>query len=416
MRRRAAPDRRECLAAPGAGSDVAAGQQDVATAERSAVRLLQGCSMTSAFDRFVVGPLLLSIAADFEVRLGAAAAVASWYFLLYGLSQPLWGLLSDRLGRVRLMRLTLALAAAAGLLSALAPSLGLLVVARAVTGACMAAVVPTGLVYVGDAVPFARRQSTLTDLNAATALGITGATALGGVLAAAVSWRTALLLPALSAAVLVVVLRRLPEPPRNPLPQGGVGTVLRHRWGLTVLALALVEGSALLGLLAYLAPALESTGSSPTAAGAVVALYGVGLLLASRVVKRLAGRTAPAAFLAAGAAGLVVAYGSVALSQEAVVVGPASLLVGAAWASMHSTMQAWATEVVPQARAVMVSLFAGVLFVGSGVATAALAPWAGDFRWAPLYATGAGLALAFGVAAVVVRTAYGRGVGAPGGG
>ena len=391
MRRRAAPDRRECLAAPGAGSDVAAGQQDVATAERSAVRLLQGCSMTSAFDRFVVGPLLLSIAADFEVRLGADAAVASWYFLLYGLSQPLWGLLSDRLGRVRL-------------------------VARAVTGACMAAVVPTGLVYVGDAVPFARRQSTLTDLNAATALGITGATALGGVLAAAVSWRTALLLPALSAAVLVVVLRRLPEPPRNPLPQGGVGTVLRHRWGLTVLALALVEGSALLGLLAYLAPALESTGSSPTAAGAVVALYGVGLLLASRVVKRLAGRTAPAAFLAAGAAGLVVAYGSVALSQEAVVVGPASLLVGAAWASMHSTMQAWATEVVPQARAVMVSLFAGVLFVGSGVATAALAPWAGDFRWAPLYATGAGLALAFGVAAVVVRTAYGRGVGAPGGG
>ena len=385
---------------------MAAGQQDVATAERSAVRLLQGCSMTSAFDRFVVGPLLLSIAADFEVRLGADAAVASWYFLLYGLSQPLWGLLSDRLGRVRLMRLTLALAAAAGLLS----------VARAVTGACMAAVVPTGLVYVGDAVPFARRQSTLTDLNAATALGITGATALGGVLAAAVSWRTALLLPALSAAVLVVVLRRLPEPPRNPLPQGGVGTVLRHRWGLTVLALALVEGSALLGLLAYLAPALESTGSSPTAAGAVVALYGVGLLLASRVVKRLAGRTAPAAFLAAGAAGLVVAYGSVALSQEAVVVGPASLLVGAAWASMHSTMQAWATEVVPQARAVMVSLFAGVLFVGSGVATAALAPWAGDFRWAPLYATGAGLALAFGVAAVVVRTAYGRGVGAPGGG
>lgn len=376
--------------------------------ERSAVRLLQAAAATSAFDRFVVGPLLLSVAAGFGVSLARAAAVASGYFLCYGLSQPLWGLTSDRLGRVRTMRLTLALAAVAGVVSATAPSLALLVVARALTGACMAAVVPAGLIYIGDAVPFSRRQRTLTDLNAATALGITAATALGGVLAAAVSWRAAFLLPALSAAVLVVVLRRLPEPPRSAVHQGGVLTVLRHRWGLTVLGLALVEGSALLGLLAYLAPALESTGSSATAAGAVVALYGVGLLVASRIVKRLAGRTSPVSFLAAGAGGLALAYVAVAARQDVWVVGPAALLIGAAWASMHSTMQAWATEVVPQARAVMVSLFAGMLFVGSGVATALLAPWAGDFRWTPLYVSGVVVAVVFGAAAVVCRAAYGR--------
>ena len=382
--------------------------EDERVRERSALRMLQGCSFTSSFDRFVVGPLLLTVAAELDVALREAAAAASGYFLLYGLSQPLWGLLSDRLGRVRLLRLTLGLAAVGGVLSAAAPSLTLLVVARALTGACMGAVVPSGLVYVGDAVPYSRRQRTLTDLNAATALGITSATALGGVLAAALSWRVGFLLPALSAAALVAVLRRLPEPPRSALHRGGLGTVLRHRWGLTVLALALVEGSALLGLLAYLSPALESTGATPTAAGAVVALYGVGLLLASRVVKRRAGRTRPAVFLAVGSLGLVVAYTAVAISQEPAVVGPAALLVGAAWAGMHSTMQAWATEVVPEARAVMVSLFAGMLFVGSGVATAALAPWAGDFRWAPVYGTGAGLALAFGIGAVVVRSAYGR--------
>ena len=376
--------------------------------EQSAVRLLQATNATSAFDRFVVGPLLLSVAAGFDVPLTAAAAAASWYFLLYGLSQPAWGLLSDRLGRVRTMRVTLALAAAGGLASALAPSLGLLVVARALTGASMAAVVPSGLIWVGDAVPYARRQSTLTDLNAATALGITAATALGGVLAAAVSWRLAFLLPALSAAVLVVVLRRMPEPPRGEGPAGGLRAVLRHRWGLVVLGLALVEGGALLGLLTYFAPALESTGASPTVAGAVVALYGVGLLLSSRVVKRLAGRVRPAAFLASGAAGLAVAYTAVALDQQVWTIGPAALAVGAAWAAMHSTMQHWATEVVPGARAVTVSLFAGMLFVGSGVATAGLAPWAGEFRWAPLYLVGAGVAVVFGVAAVWARTAYGR--------
>ena len=369
--------------------------------ERAQVRLLQAASATSSFDRFVVGPLLLTIAADFGVSLAAAAAVASLYFLLYGVSQPVWGLCSDRFGRVRTMRATLCAASVLGTLSALAPTLEALVVLRALTGACIAAAVPSALVYVGDVVPFARRQGVLTDLNAASALGITSAIGLGGVLAATAGWRVAFLLPALLAGALAVVLSRLPEPPRAAEHEGGLGVALRSTWGRRVLLLALVEGAALLGLLTYLAPAVESGGASPTEAGGLVALYGVGLLLTSRVVKRLSGRVRPAAFLGAGSAALVLAYAAVAVSQAPVLVAGASLVVGAGWASMHSTMQAWATEVVPAARATLVSLFAASLFVGSGVATAALAPLAGDLRWGPLFAVGVGLSAAFGLAATL---------------
>ena len=184
--------------------------------------------------------------------------------------------------------------------------------------------------------------------------------------------------------------------------------VLRSRWGPVVLGLALVEGAALLGLLTYLAPALESEGVSAARAGGVVALYGVGLLVASRVVKRRAGRTSAPVFLALGATGLAVAYGLVALTRDAVVVGLAALVLGAAWASMHSTMQAWATEAVPGARAATVSLFAAALFVGSGAATALLAPLAGDLRWAPLFGSGVVLAVVFGVGAVTGRAVYAR--------
>ncbi|MCW2778716.1 MAG: transporter, partial [Frankiales bacterium] len=310
----------------------------------------------------------------------------------------------------RTMRVTLALAAVFGTVSAVVDDLTVLTVARALTGACMAAVVPTGLVYVGDAVPFAVRQRTLTDLNAASALGITAATGLGGVLAAAVSWRVAFLVPALAAGVLVLLLPRLPEPPAPATPPAGLVAVVRSRWGVLVLLLALVEGAALLGLLTYLAPALESEGVSSAKAGGVVALYGIGLLLASRVVKRRAGRTSAPVFLGFGAAGLAVAYALVALTRDAVVVGLAALVLGAAWASMHSTMQAWATEAVPGARAATVSLFAGALFVGSGAATAALAPLAGDLRWAPLFAVGVLLAVVFGAGAVTGRRLYGRGL------
>ena len=375
--------------------------------EASRVRLLQAATATSSFDRFVVGPLLLSIAADLGVSLGRAAAVASVYFLLYGLSQPLWGLCSDRFGRVRTMRTTLAAAAVFGTLSTLAPTLELLVLTRALTGACIAAAVPSALVYVGDVIPFARRQSVLTDLNAASALGITSAIGLGGLLAATAGWRVAFLLPALLTAGLSVLLRRLPEPPRAAGHTGGLGVALRSTWGRRVLLLALVEGAALLGLVTYLAPAVQSRGASPTLAGGLVALYGVGLLLTSRVVKRLAGRWPPAAFLGAGAAALGVAYTALAFSQAPALVAAAALLVGAGWASMHSTMQAWATEVVPQARATMVSLFAASLFVGSGVATAALAPLAGALRWGPLFAVGVALSAAYGLAATVGVARFG---------
>jgi predicted MFS family arabinose efflux permease len=375
---------------------------------RGQVQLLMAASATSSFDRFVTGPLLLTLAAELSVSLTSAAAAASWYYLLYGIGQPVWGLASDRFGRVRTMRAALMVAALAGAFGVLAPTFGTLVVARAVAGAAMGAVVPTCLVYVGDAVPIARRQHTLTDLNAATATGITAATALGGVLAATVSWRAAFAVPAVGAALLAVLLRRLPEPARSSVAQTGVVTVLRHRWGRRVLALSLAEGAVLLGLLTYLAPALESTGQSSTTAGLVVALYGVGLLLASRVVKRRVLRTDPRVLLGVGAALLVVAYSVTVVSRSAVAVGITALLVGFGWAPLHSTMQTWATEVVPEARAAMVSLFAAMLFLGSGVATAVLAPLAGDHRWTPMFGAAAVLTALFGVVVVAVRGRYPR--------
>ena len=54
------------------------------------------------------------------------------------------------------------------------------------------------------------------------------------------------------------------------------------------------------------------------------------------------------------------------------------MLLGLAWAAMHSSLQTWATSVLPDARAAVVSLFAGSLFAGSAVASAVLAGPAGE--------------------------------------
>lgn len=53
------------------------------------------------------------------------------------------------------------------------------------------------------------------------------------------------------------------------------------------------------------------------------------------------------------------------------------MLLGLAWAAMHSSLQTWATQVLPGARATIVSLFAGSLFAGSAIASAVIAGPAG---------------------------------------
>jgi MFS family permease len=103
---------------------------------------LSAAAFVSSLDRFAVSPLLVVIAADLGVTLAQTVAIASGYFLAYGLLQPVWGIVSDRYGRVRLLRGALLGAAAAAVASAFAPTLGALVAARLVTGGLFGASSP----------------------------------------------------------------------------------------------------------------------------------------------------------------------------------------------------------------------------------------------------------------------------------
>src|SRR5207302_1175346 len=78
-------------------------------------------------------------------------------------------------------------------------------------------------------------------------------------------------------------------------------TVLRNRWAVWLLALSLLQGAVMFGFVTYFAPALEAGGHSPAIAGAVVAGYGVAVLVCTRAFGHVA-RLVPAALLLAGGA------------------------------------------------------------------------------------------------------------------
>jgi predicted MFS family arabinose efflux permease len=374
-------------------------------------RLLQLAAFFSSFDRFAIAPMLLTIAASLGASLTEVAATASLYYLLYGLMQPVWGMLSDRLGRVRVMRLTLFGAAFAGILSSLAPNLTVLIVARALAGGLFAAVIPASLVYIGDTVEMGSRQAALADLMAASAVGTALATVLGGLAAYLDGWRVAFAAPALAGAALAFLLARLPEPKafseqkrEGPLVQAG--RVLVQPWALAVIGIVLVEGAVILGFLTFLAPSLESAGFSPAVAGLAVGLYGLAVLGWTRTVKLVANRLGASALILIGAGMLSLGYASGAVGQSLASVSAAAIFVGGGFAFMHSTLQTWATEVVPEARATVVSLFAAALFAGSGVATMAAAPLAEAGSFDLLFALGALVAVPLGLFASLARHRY----------
>lgn len=370
--------------------------------------MVNAASFASSLDRFVTPPLLYAIARHFEASLSDAAAVASAYFLLYGLLQLFWGMLSDRLGRVRLMRLCLLGAAAFGLLSALAPALWLLVVLRALTGGLIGAIIPTSLVYVGDTVAVERRQAALAGLLGANALAITVATLGAGLAASLLSWRVAFLVPAIVAALVALGLGRLPEPPAlergSPIAQ--LGLVVRRPWALLVIGLVFVEGGVMWGGLTFLPAALESQGASAGVAGLAVASFGVAAFGFTRVLKAVLGSLRPAALIALGSAMFAAAYGLAAARVGVAAILVAAALVAGGYSFMHSSLQAWATDVVPEARASTISLFASGLFVGSAVATQLAGGWAAQGDFAAVFTVMAFVAVPLGIVATIGRSRY----------
>lgn len=372
------------------------------------IRPLLLAVFVSSLDRFSVGPMLVAISYNLHVSLGSASAMASAYFLCYGLSQLGWGAVSDRFGRVRTLRFTLLLGAVAGLASAAAPNLLVLTLARALAGTAFGGITPGSLIYIGDSMPFHLRHRPLNQIVAATAVGTALAIVGGGLAASFASWRIAFAVPAVIAICLAVVFGRVPEPPRQGLRRGPVRQILmvvKRPWAILVIGLGFGEGAVVLGILTYLATPLETAGVGAALAGSVVAVYGLAVLVMSRV-PLLVGRMRMSTVMGFGGTGYALAYLAIVFGQPLLAVLACAFILGIGWALMHPLLQSWATEVVPEARASAVSLFAMALFVGSAVSAALAGPLAEEHRFGTIFLGAALVAVVLTVVTVIGRRRY----------
>jgi MFS family permease len=149
---------------------------------------------------------------------GATFPQVQWVVLAYLLANTALlvgaGRLGDAIGRRRLLVTGIVVFTAASMLCGVAPSLWLLVAARAVQGLGAAIMLSLAMALVGDTVPKERTGSAMGMLGTMSAIGTALGPSLGGMLIAWLGWRAIFLVNApLGVLALVLACRHLPADP-----------------------------------------------------------------------------------------------------------------------------------------------------------------------------------------------------------
>jgi multidrug resistance protein len=158
----------------------------------------------------IVIPFLPMFAEKVGVGVGAVGPILAVYSLMQLLCAPLLGRLSDSVGRRPIIMLGLFGSSASYLIYGLADSFWLLMLSRAVHGAC-AATVSTAQAYVADTTTESERAQGMGMIGAAFGLGFVLGPALGGVLGHGSLRTPVFFASALTFANLLFAAARLPE-------------------------------------------------------------------------------------------------------------------------------------------------------------------------------------------------------------
>ncbi len=163
-------------------------------------------------------PALPALTEGFGAAMPQAQLTLTALLLAFGVSQLIWGPLSDRFGRRPVLLWGMAAYVAAAVGSALAPTMAALILWRTLQGAAMGAAVMCARAIVRDL--YAPLQGARVMSKGLTGLGVIACISapLGGLLSDWLGWRAALLaLAVFGAATLLVVALRFEEtvPPGN---------------------------------------------------------------------------------------------------------------------------------------------------------------------------------------------------------
>jgi predicted MFS family arabinose efflux permease len=375
----------------------------------SAIALLALASFASQSMVRVSDSLLPQISADMGVSVGAASIVVTAYALAHGSVQLVVGPVGDRFGKYACIIVACAMATVLVLLCGLAATLPQLVAARLACGLAAGWIIPLAFAFLGDVIPYERRQQVLGTFLSGQILGQLFGQAAGGVLGDFFGWRRVFFFLAAVFAMATVAL--VVEFVRNPITRAGHATatrsrgfivdnltVLRGRWARIIIAMAFIESVFMFGAFAYVGADLHLRfGVNFAIVGLFVGAFAIGGLIYSLSVRRLVDRFGQIGLVTLGGAMLAVAYLVIAFAPHAYLAPFAITGLGLGYYMLHNTLQTNATQMTPEARGTAVGIFSSALYLGQTFGVAVNGPVFDHFTAVPVFViSGAGL-LALGL-------------------
>jgi MFS transporter, DHA1 family, multidrug resistance protein len=315
----------------------------------------------------VVLPVLQFYAREMGATPFQIGMLATSYAFMQFLFAPIWGALSDRVGRKPIFALGLLGYAVSFVIFGLSHQVWQLFLARVLGGILSAAALPTAMAYVGDATTEERRGSGMGVMGAAMGLGFTVGPGIGGILG-----RISLSLPffvgaGLALCTLALSWGALPEPVRrdSSLHRPSRLEAIRLALGgpLSFFYIVTLVGSfALAGLEAtYALFAQDRLGLSPTAgAGAIgIVFVAVGLVQAAvlgGLVGRLINRWGEDRLVQGGLLLATVGYLLIVLTHNVATLAIYAAIAGAGHALMRPSVASSISKRTPAGQGLSIGI------------------------------------------------------------
>ncbi|HTU01040.1 MAG TPA: MFS transporter [Candidatus Sulfotelmatobacter sp.] len=337
--------------------------------------LLFALAFVVSVDVRILAAVLPSIASSLDSTAGTIGLAMTAYALAYGSGQLIYGPISDRLGRITVVRVAGLGFIACTAVSACAAAAWQFVLTRLLAGAFAGAVLPLTLVFIGDTIEYGRRQVILGRFSATTSAALAISASIGGTVAYLVSWRAMLLGYAVLALFPVGCMWRLETPAKIPGSQSlsRFRDFLSDRRAQCVYAGVFLEGFLLWGTVTYLgAFGMMRHQLDQFQVGLLLALFGVGTMTGGLLMRPIHGYFSESRLAAAGGVLMGLALLVLVPRWPVSVFAVSMLALGLGLVSLHTTLQVRGTEISQAARGKAFSLFAFSLFGGMSAGTAVL--------------------------------------------
>ncbi len=326
---------------------------------------------------YAVQAVLPGLAAEWQLTESEATLAVSVATGALAVSVLPWAALGDRIGRARAMRVSAVVAAACGLLVAVAPSFELLLALRAVSGAALGALPALAVAHLVSTAAPARVAAVGGLYVAGTTIGGLSGRVLTGAVGGVFGWRWGLVTTAAfvaaAATVFAVLLRSPPTRPGDSVrgPAGSSAARLRLALADRVAWVFYLQAFLLMGafITIYNLLAFRLAGDPYRIPASVVSLlfltYLVGTVGSSgvgRLVASLGRRRVLAGAGLAMAAGAVITVPTPLWSVLAGLV-----LLTFAFFVAHAIAATWVGERVPGARSQASAVYSLAYYAGSSV-------------------------------------------------